>query len=135
MIINQKTRLTMKKIYNILLAVVALFAFAPVVSAQGWSINDVIKDPKTRDTLKFPNYSGVRIDTTQNFAYSKSISSPQNDGTYWIKLESFSTGTASYKMVSEPADIVLVLDFSSSMVSYNYTTSGSKESDFEKCTE
>ena len=113
----------MKKIYNILLAVLALFAFAPVVSAQ--SINDVIKDPVTRDTLKFPNYSGVRIDTTQNFAYSKSISSPQNDGTYWIKLESFSTGTASYKMVSEPADIVLVLDFSSSMVSYNYTTSGS----------
>lgn len=104
----------MKRAYNILLSVAALLAFAPFVSAQtDWSINGQIKDPKTGATLQWPNENGLH--EASDFAYSKDISSPQSDGTYWIRLESFSTGSASFIETAVPADIVLVLDLSTSM--------------------
>ena len=104
----------MKRAYNILLSVAALLAFAPFVSAQtvDWSINGQIKD-KDGSVLEFPN--PLPLHEASDFAYSKNISSPQSDGTYWIKLESFSTGSASFIETAVPADIILVLDLSTSM--------------------
>ena len=118
----------MKKIFSILLTALAVSALAPAVSGQGtqtypkWSIKDQIKDPKYPDQeghiIDFPNDTGLRIDTEKKVAYSKNVSSPFSDGTYWIKLETFATGNATYKMQSQPADIVLVLDYSGSMYQY-----------------
>ena len=113
----------MKKIYSIILTATALLAFSPMAGAQGqYSIDGQIKDPKDHTTtLKWPKDNGVHVDDGASFGYSKNISSPQSDGTYWIKLESFATGDATFVQTSVPADIVLVLDISSSMCSYRGT--------------
>lgn len=107
----------MKRIYNTILAISALIAFSPVVFADDppgqYSINGQITDPKTGAYLTWPKDNGLH--QASDFAYSKDISSPQTNGTYWIKLESFSTGAATNIIASAPADIVLVLDLSSSM--------------------
>ena len=126
----------MKKIYHILLTVAALLAFAPAISAQGdtpqkpddCSINGQILDPDEslsidKRKLVFPKDFGLHEDKDNNFAYSKNISKPFSDGTYWIKLESFATGNAKIALEDAPADIVLVLDVSGSMNS-SYTNSG-----------
>ena len=113
----------MKKIYYVLIAFAALLTFAPAISAQtpqkpaDPSINGQIKDPKTGAALVFPKADVLHTDEENQFAYSKNISQPFNDGTYWIKLESFSTGNATVKLEDAPADIVLVLDVSGSMSS------------------
>ncbi len=104
----------MKKIYNILFTAIALLAFVPALHAQR-SIDDIIKDPKTGAALEWPKDNGLHQPAGADFAYSKDISSPQSDGTYWIKLESFSTGAATKIRAAAPADIVLLLDLSSSM--------------------
>lgn len=120
----------MKKIYSILFTALALFAFVPVINAQKradeveptygeHSINGTIKDPKNGKILEWPKDNGLHEES--DFAYRKDVSAPQSDGTYWIKLESFSTGSASYIESAAPADIVLVLDLSSSMRN-NYTS-------------
>ena len=111
----------MKKIYNILLTFVALLAFAPVVGAQTpTTINEICADPESGEAPVFPEDNGT-YETGNNVGYSKVISKPQSDGTYWIKLEAFSTGSATVTQSSQPSDCVLVLDLSSSMSS-NYTT-------------
>ena len=110
----------MKKIF-ILLTALATFVFAQVAGAQ--TINDKIKD-KAGSTLQFPNDTGVQIDNENKVAYSKNISKPFSDGTYWIKLETFATGTAEKVVSSTPSDIILVLDLSSSMGRNNYTIGG-----------
>ena len=105
----------MKKIFTIILTAIASFALAPVASAQ--SINDEIKD-KDGTTLNFPNQkTNYTIDNTdgKKVAYRKSISEPLSDGTYYIKLETFATGSATKSVTSKPSDIILVLDLSSSM--------------------
>ena len=104
----------MKKIYSILFSAIALLAFVPSVRAQR-SIDDVIKDPKTEETLEWPKDMGTHQTEGTDFAYSKNISSPLSDGTYWIKLESYSTGAATKIRAAAPADIILLLDLSSSM--------------------
>ena len=111
----------MKRKHNILLAFASLLAFGAIVSAEGestpgpYSIDGQINETKDGQTvyLNWPKDNGVH--QASDFAYSKDISSPQSDGTYWIKLESFSTGSATYVESAVPADIVLVLDLSSSM--------------------
>ena len=112
----------MKQLYSIILTATALLAISPMAGAQNrdatygeWSINGQIKDLKYGTILAWPNNNGVHIDNGASFGYSKDISSPQSDGTYWIKLESFATGDATFIQTSVPADIVLVLDISSSM--------------------
>ncbi len=111
----------MKKLNTILLSAAALLAFAPAMSAQeDYSINGQITDPKTGAILTWPKDNGLH--TASDFAYSKDISAPQSDGTYWIKLESFSTGSASYIEAAVPADILLVLDLSTSMRASRGTT-------------
>lgn len=113
----------MKKLYNIFLIAAALLVFAPFANAQDdWSINGQIKDPYTQETLDFPKDFGLQQPEDLGFAYSKNISKPFKNGYYWIKLESFSTGTATYLESAAPADIVLVLDFSNSMTAQYYTT-------------
>ena len=107
----------MKKIYSILLTALVALAFAPAVSGQtratDYSINGQITDPKYHTTLEFPHDTGVKLPEGKNFGYSKNISKPFSDGTYWIKLESFATGSA--QLQDKPSDIVLVLDYSNSM--------------------
>ncbi len=121
----------MKKIFNIVLSATVLLALAPTLRAQlpypekgQWSIANQIYDKNKQggigdiDTypLIFPREKGLHQPENADFAYSKDISSPLSDGTYWIKLESFATGAATYVESAAPADIVLVLDLSSSMV-------------------
>ncbi len=116
----------MKKIYSIILTVAALLSFATVVNAQGqYSIAKQITDPKNNNApVEYPpeTTNPVHFDDVNKVAYAKNVSKPFKDGTYWIKLETFATGTASYTMSSEPADIVLVLDFSQSMTNQYSTT-------------
>lgn len=113
----------MEKIYRFLYISVALLAFAPIVGAQTpTTINDACKDPKTGAAPDFPNDDGTYT-IGSNVGYKKVISKPQSDGTYWIKLEAFATGSAAIIESSIPADVVLVLDLSSSMKDpYNGTT-------------
>ena len=119
----------MKKIYSIILTATALILASPMVGAQNgdattygeYSINGQITDPNHGTILQWPKDNGVHVDDGASFGYSKNISSPQSDGTYWIKLESFATGDATFVQTSVPADIVLVLDISSSMCSYRGT--------------
>ena len=116
----------MKKIYSIILTVVALLSFATAVNAQGdYSIAKQITDPKNNNApVEYPpeTTNPVHFDDVNKVAYAKNVSKPFKDGTYWIKLETFATGTASYTMSSEPADIVLVLDFSTSMTNNTYSS-------------
>ena len=117
----------MKKIYSTFLSIAALLSIAFTVSAQEpgpYSIAKQITDPKDGKPLVFPEETNkpVQVDEDNKIAFAKNISKPLKDGTYWIKLETFATGSASYKMSSAPADVVLVLDMSSSMNSYTYTT-------------
>ena len=108
----------MKKIFSILLTTIVALSFAPVVSAQ-YSIDDFIKEKYGSDATIVFHHDDVKLPADKHFGYSKGISSPFSDGNYWIKLESFATGSAEQEV--KPADIVLVLDFSGSMNS-NYKT-------------
>ena len=116
----------MKKINRILLTVTALFAVAPAVFSQPgeWSINGQINETEggTVKYLEWPHAAenGLQTPPGTDFAYSKDISAPQSDGTYWIKLESFATGAASKILSSTPSDIILVLDSSTSMRQQDY---------------
>ena len=102
----------MKKIYNIILSAVALLAFAPFAGAQ--SIQDVLGD------LQFPQEKDPQV--VDHVGFNKTVSSPTSDGTYWIKLEAFATGSAEMVMSSTPADIILILDSSTSMDTNDYGT-------------
>ncbi|MBQ5979951.1 MAG: VWA domain-containing protein [Bacteroidales bacterium] len=118
----------MKKIYNIILTVTALLAFAPFAGAQTYgqySIKGQIKDPVDGSLIVFPKDNGLQGNT--DFAYSKNVSAPFDDGTYWIKLESYATGSASRIEAAAPADIVLVLDLSSSMTQSRTVIDGYQE--------
>ena len=121
----------MKKIFNIIFIAAAFLALAPVAGAQygPWSYMTQIKDPDVdeqldpeEEFLTFPKDNGLQ--GSADFKYSKNVSAPFSDGKYWIKLESYATGSASVIEGAAPADIVLVLDLSSSMTGsrtvYNY---------------
>ncbi|MBO6045546.1 MAG: VWA domain-containing protein [Bacteroidales bacterium] len=114
----------MKKIYSIFLAATAAMLFAPTVNAQlpypdkgAYSIANTIYDRTsvTEYPLIFPHDTGLQLPENLGVAYSKNVSSPLSDGTYWIKLESFATGQSSFIETAAPADIILVLDLSTSM--------------------
>ena len=112
----------MKKIYSIILTAVAALAIAPAASAQ-WTIADFIHGKYGNDKqLEFPNNLPVQYPEGKDFAYLKDISKPFSDGTYYIKLESFATGSA--QVTEKPSDIVLVLDVSGSMRNNYGSTTG-----------
>ena len=106
---------TMKKIYNILLAGVVMLAFAPLSIAQ--QSTDI---PFPADnTIKFaPDEwnKTYEIDEESGVGYRKIISQPNTKGVYHILLEEFVTGREIKIRKSLPADIVLVLDVSGSMM-------------------
>lgn len=104
----------MKKIYSILFAAVALFAFASMMSAQ------------TTEDIPFPADNHIKfapsewnkpyeINEDSGVAYRKIISKPNTQGVYHIMLDAFVTGREITIQKSLPADIVLVLDMSGSM--------------------
>lgn len=105
----------MKKIYLYLLSAIASLAFVPAVSAQ--SIEDVVGHDLEFKSVDYTinNHVGVK----------KLVSTPVN-GTYYIKLEVFATGSASVTSISKPADIILVLDCSSSMTESYGSGSGTR---------
>ena len=90
----------MKKVYSFVLSALALLAFVPAVKAQ----------VKAQD------------EPVEGIEYSKTISKPDEDGIYTITLESYVTGSVQVKSEPIPADIVLVLDVSSSMSASRGTT-------------
>lgn len=111
----------MKKINHILLAVFATLTFAPVASAQH-SIADEIKDPKTNKSVEFPPETRIDydFDTEAGVGFTKNVSKPLSDGTYYIMLETFATGSGEQTSSSTPSDIILVLDSSTSMYYVDY---------------
>lgn len=98
----------MKKILYYFVAIGSLLTSAQIASAQH-SIQDVIGN------LIFVNEKDPKIDPETLVGQRKSISQPQEDGTYWIKIEAFTTGQAEIVTKPVPADIVLLLDLSTSM--------------------
>ena len=111
----------MKKIYSIFLIAIASLFLAPAINAQH-TINDYIKSKHgtTAASISFPKDKGVQIDKVNNVAYSKNVSSPYSDGTYYIKLETFATGSVVQTLSSTPSDIILILDSSTSMTTNDY---------------
>lgn len=112
----------MKKIFTILLTAVASFALAPVAGAQSidQAVGTALSFPHQKTNYTIDNSNGKKV------AYRKSISEPLSDGTYYIKLETFATGSATKTVTSTPSDIILVLDLSSSMYSEYYTYKGTR---------
>lgn len=92
----------MKKIQHILFSTIALLAFVPIARAQQDS------------TYYRDNGNGV--------SYYKAISEPNTQGVYTITLGSFVEGEVTVKMQSAPVDIVLILDYSTSMNQSDYFT-------------
>ena len=104
----------MKKIYSIILTAGAVLAFAPAAFAQDYlTIDEYINYKYPGKTITFPNEKPPQFPEGKAFGYSKNISSPFSDGTYYIKLESFALGSGTVE--DKPSDIVLVLDVSGSM--------------------
>ena len=104
-----------KILYSVLLSAVALFVFVPGVNAQteDWSIEGVFKSMGYTGAPEF-KASTPKVDEDNSVSLDKTISKPIN-GTYWLKLEAFATGSGIQTTVTKPSDIVLVLDLSSSM--------------------
>ena len=105
----------MKKIHSYLLAIAALLVFAPGLSGQT-TYNDLFEGLNfPADTSGFSEQSSI--------GFKKNISEPAGDK-YWLKLEAYATGSAIATSKSVPADIILILDTSSSMDQSNYTYKG-----------
>lgn len=86
----------MNKIYKYILSIAAVLAFVPMGFAQ-----------------EYYESNGI--------AYKKAVSdTPDENGNYWINLEAFVTGEVKIINESIPADVVLVLDLSSSMDDESY---------------
>lgn len=90
----------MKKIFSFLLTGAALLTLIPIIAADG-------DDPQ-----KEPDYY---LNDDGSIGFMKKISPPNTSGVYTITLESFANSQSVKVQKSIPADIVLVLDMSSSM--------------------
>ena len=101
-----------KKLWFHLLAIVLI-----VVLAVGLSVNAFADEDTSGGTIEVEGLSASKHITVQD------------DGTYVIDLEAFSTGEVHTETVTVPADIILVLDVSGSMSqninSYSYTARSS----------
>lgn len=94
----------MKHIVKTILPFVAFFAFVPGLFAQSDEpTGQVIPDD-------YHDLGGL--------TYSKIVQGPNDNGEYFIYLKSFVTGEVTVQTGTAPADIVLVLDYSTSMKSY-----------------
>ena len=111
----------MKKIYVVLFSLATLLASAPGLKAQSQAeIEAFFK------SLTFPH--NVQIDTTTSdqVGFLKDISTPDEDGNYWLKLEAFAKGEGIKSNEAKPSDIILVLDLSSSMSRFNYISNSTE---------
>ena len=59
--------------------------------------------------------AGAQYNIDNGVGTSKSVSGPNTDGYYTIRLETFATGTTTVTETAKPVDVVLVLDVSGSM--------------------
>jgi uncharacterized protein YegL len=59
--------------------------------------------------------AGAQYNITNGVGTSKSVTGPNTDGYYTIRLETFATGTTTVTETATPVDVVLVLDVSGSM--------------------
>lgn len=114
----------MKKIYFILLSIVAAFlSFQSIVTAQVINV-----DPDANVLAKLASYEKSSAPHPEGIAYKKVVSEPNTSGVYNIFLEAFVTGSKISTRKSIPYDIVLVLDVSNSMgttvESYSYSAKG-----------
>lgn len=115
----------MKKIYFILLSIVAAFlSFQSIVTAQVINV-----EPDENVLAKLASYEKSSAPHPEGIAYKKVVSEPNTSGVYNIFLEAFVTGSKISTRKSIPYDIVLVLDVSHSMVdnnvsSYTYNANG-----------
>ena len=77
----------MKKIYVVLFSLATLLASAPGLKAQSQAEIEAFYK-----SLTFPH--NVQIDTTTSnqVGFLKDISTPDDDGNYWLKLEAFAKG-------------------------------------------
>lgn len=92
----------MKTLYKTILAVCAFCFLLPAAFAQ--------------------NLAPGTYEVTNGIAYNKSVTGPNSDGSYTVKIETFVAGNVtSYN--NKPADIILVLDTSSSMAEPKGSTS------------
>lgn len=65
---------------------------------------------------ELPIYSTHQYNKDNGIATGKSVSAPDEDGVYTLTLETFATGMRSIISKAIPSDIVLILDYSSSML-------------------
>ena len=63
-----------------------------------------------------PIYSTHQYNRQNGIATGKSVSAPDENGVYTLTLETFATGVKTIVNKAIPSDIVLVLDYSSSML-------------------
>ena len=109
----------MKRIIYTIVATITLFSYAPNIYSQTegeGSGEETVEDYTISGVLGLSasDFTTGSFQEKNNVGFSKEISRPVN-GKYYIKLEAYATGTATVTSVSKPADIILVLDYSTSM--------------------
>lgn len=66
--------------------------------------------------------AGAQYNIKNGVGTSKSVTGPDTNGNYTIRLETFATGTTTVTETATPVDVVLVLDVSGSMAENNKLT-------------
>lgn len=87
---------------------------APLVQANAQVANGPARAPMLRAVSAAPA-APERVQQDALVTSKTATPVPNSDGTYKIRLESYSTGTVTEQTTTKPTDIVLVLDQSSSM--------------------
>lgn len=87
---------------------------APLVQANAQAANGPARAPMLRAVSAAPA-APERVQQDALVTSKTATPVPNSDGTYKIRLESYSTGTVTEQTTTKPTDIVLVLDQSGSM--------------------
>ena len=87
---------------------------APLVQANAQAANSPARAAQLRAVSAAPA-APERVQQDALVTSKKATPVPNSDGTYTIRLESYSTGTVTQQTTTKPTDIVLVLDQSGSM--------------------
>lgn len=95
---------------------------APFVQANAQAANGPARAPLLRAVSAAPAVP-ERVQQDALVTSKTATPVPNSDGTYKIRLESYSTGTVTEQTTTKPTDIVLVLDQSGSMATKDMTVS------------
>lgn len=87
---------------------------APLVQANAQAANSPARAAQLRAVSAAPA-APERVQQDALVTSKTATAVPNSDGTYTIRLESYSTGTVTQQTTTKPTDIVLVLDQSGSM--------------------